>query len=39
MPLRELADDVGRAGRDEQQGDLIGDRDVLDVGVRAGLPL
>ncbi len=35
----ELADDVGRGGRDEQQIDRRGQRDVLDVGVGARLEL
>ena len=35
----ELADDVGGRRRDQQQIDRRGERDVLDVGVRAGLEL
>ena len=38
-PVGELADDVGRARRDEQQRDAVGDRDVLDVRVHARPPL
>ena len=37
--VRELADRIGRGRRDEQQIDVRGNRDVLDVGVRARLPL
>ena len=34
-PVRELADDIRRGGRDEQQIDCRRERDVLDVGIHA----
>ncbi len=38
-PVRELGDDVGGRGRDQEQIDFRGERDVLDVRVHAGREL
>jgi hypothetical protein len=38
-PVGELADDVGRARRDEQEVDAVGDSNVLDVRIHPRPPL